>query len=47
MSPEARHVVDVARRCRDAGMAVVRHGAELGTLAPPSRNWPTWRGGRV
>jgi methionyl aminopeptidase len=31
-SPEARHVVEVARRCRDAGIAVVRHGARLGDL---------------
>jgi methionyl aminopeptidase len=29
-SAEARHVVEVARRCRDAGIAVVRHGARLG-----------------
>jgi methionyl aminopeptidase len=32
VSAEARHVVDVARRCRDAGMAVVRHGAKLGDI---------------
>jgi methionyl aminopeptidase len=31
--PEARHVVDVARRCRDAGIAVVRAGARLGEIA--------------
>jgi methionyl aminopeptidase len=31
-SPEARHVVDVARRCRDAGVAVVREGARLGDV---------------
>ena len=31
-SPEARHVVDVARRCRDAGIAVVRDGARLGDI---------------
>lgn len=30
--PEARHVVDVARRCRDAGIAVVRGGARLGDV---------------
>lgn len=30
--PEARHVVDVARRCRDAGVAVVRDGARLGDI---------------
>lgn len=30
--PEARHVVDVARRCRDAGIAVVREGARLGDI---------------
>jgi methionyl aminopeptidase len=32
VSPEARHVVDVARRCRDAGIAVVRDGARLGDV---------------
>jgi methionyl aminopeptidase len=32
VSPEARRVVDVARRCRDAGIAVVRHGARLGDI---------------
>ena len=31
-SAEARHVVDVARRCRDAGIAQVREGARLGDL---------------
>ena len=31
-SAEARHVVDVARRCRDAGIAVVRDGARLGDV---------------
>ena len=31
-SPEARHVVDVARRCRDAGISVVRDGARLGDI---------------
>ena len=31
-SEDARHVVDVARRCRDAGIAVVRHGARLGDI---------------
>ncbi|MFO0589551.1 MAG: type I methionyl aminopeptidase [Polyangiaceae bacterium] len=31
-SPEARHVVDVARRCRDAGIAVVRDGARIGDI---------------
>jgi methionyl aminopeptidase len=32
VSAEARHVVEVARRCRDAGVAVVRHGAKLGDI---------------
>lgn len=32
VSPEARHVVEVARRCRDAGVAVVRHGVRLGDV---------------
>ncbi|UQA60657.1 type I methionyl aminopeptidase [Polyangium aurulentum] len=31
-SAEARHVVDVARRCRDAGVAVVREGARFGDI---------------
>jgi methionyl aminopeptidase len=31
-SPEARHVVDVARRCLAAGIAVVRAGARFGDL---------------
>ncbi|MEJ7732475.1 MAG: type I methionyl aminopeptidase [Polyangiaceae bacterium] len=31
-SPEARHVVDTARRCRDAGIAAVRDGVRLGDL---------------
>lgn len=32
-SPEARHVVETARRCRDAGVAVVRPGARLRDIA--------------
>ena len=31
-SVEARHVVETARRCRDAGIAVVRAGARLGDI---------------
>ena len=31
-SAEARHVVDVARRCREAGIAVVREGARIGDI---------------
>jgi len=31
-SPEARHVVEVARRCRDAGIAAVRDGVRTGEL---------------
>jgi methionyl aminopeptidase len=31
-SSEARHVVDVARRCRDAGIGEVRDGARLGDI---------------
>ena len=30
--PEVLRLVDVARRCRDAGVAVVRHGARLGDI---------------
>lgn len=32
VSPEARRIVDVARRCRDAGIAVIREGARLGDI---------------
>ncbi len=31
-SDEALHVVDVARRCRDAGIATIRDGARLGDI---------------
>jgi len=31
-TPEAVHLVDVARRCREAGIAVVREGARLGDV---------------
>jgi len=31
-SPEALRLVDVARRCRDAGISVVRDGARLGDI---------------
>lgn len=31
-SAEARRLVDVARRCRDAGIAVIRDGARLGDI---------------
>ncbi|HET9955252.1 MAG TPA: type I methionyl aminopeptidase [Polyangiaceae bacterium] len=30
--PEAQFLVDVARRCRDAGIAVIRDGARLGDI---------------
>lgn len=30
--PEARHVIEVARRCRDAGIAQIRDGARLGDV---------------
>lgn len=32
VSDDARHVVETARRCLEAGVAVVRHGAHLGDL---------------
>jgi methionyl aminopeptidase len=32
VSPEAKRLVDVARRCRDAGIAVIREGARLGDI---------------
>lgn len=31
-SPDARRIVEVARRCRDAGIAVIRDGARLGDI---------------
>ncbi len=31
-SPDASRLVDIARRCRDAGVAVVREGARLGDI---------------
>lgn len=31
-SPEAKRLVDIALRCRDAGIAVIRHGARLGDI---------------
>lgn len=31
-SAEARHVIDVARRCRDAGIAAVRDGVRIGDV---------------
>jgi methionyl aminopeptidase len=30
--PDAVRLVDVARRCRDAGISVIRHGARLGDI---------------
>lgn len=32
VSSEAARLVDIARRCRDAGISVVRHGARLGDI---------------
>ncbi len=32
LSPEAAHLMDVARRCMEAGIAQVRHGARLGDV---------------
>lgn len=32
VSPDAARLVDIARRCRDAGIAVVRHGARVGDI---------------
>jgi methionyl aminopeptidase len=31
-SDDARHIVEVARRCRDSGIAVIREGARLGDI---------------
>lgn len=31
-SPQAKRIVDVARRCRDAGIAAIRDGARLGDI---------------
>lgn len=32
VSPEARRIVEIARRCRDVGIAVIRHGARVGDI---------------
>ncbi len=32
VEPAARRLVEIARRCRDAGIAVIRHGARLGDI---------------
>jgi methionyl aminopeptidase len=32
LTPEAQHVLDVARRCRDTGITAVREGARLGDV---------------
>ncbi|MDP9001494.1 MAG: type I methionyl aminopeptidase [Myxococcota bacterium] len=32
VTPEAQHVVDVSRRCRDAGIATIHDGVRLGDL---------------
>ncbi len=32
VSPDAKRIADVARRCRDAGIAVIRDGARLGDI---------------
>ena len=32
LTPEAQHLVEVAERCRDAGIAVVREGVRLGDV---------------
>ncbi len=32
VSPEARRIVEIARRCRDVGVAVIRHGARVGDI---------------
>ncbi|MCG8416642.1 MAG: type I methionyl aminopeptidase [Proteobacteria bacterium] len=32
VTSEAKRIVDVARRCRDSGIAVIRHGARLGDI---------------
>jgi methionyl aminopeptidase len=31
-SADGERIVDIARRCRDAGIAVIRHGARLGDI---------------
>lgn len=32
VSPDARRIVDIARRCRDVGISVIRDGARLGDI---------------
>jgi len=43
-SAEARHVVETARRCRDAGIAVVRAGARLGDIGAAIEDLATREG---
>src|SRR3954468_1042733 len=46
-SAEARHVVETARRCRDAGIAAVRAGARLGDIGAAIEELATHEGGSV
>ena len=43
-SAEARHVVETARRCRDAGIAAVRAGARLGDIGAAIEELATRQG---
>jgi methionyl aminopeptidase len=43
-SPEARHVVETARRCRDAGIAAVRAGARVGDIGAAIEDLATREG---
>jgi methionyl aminopeptidase len=43
-SAEARHVVETARRCRDAGIAAVRAGARLGDIGAAIQELATREG---
>jgi methionyl aminopeptidase len=43
-SPQAQRLVDVARRCRDAGIAVIRDGARLGDIGAAIQELATREG---
>ena len=46
-SPEARHLVETAERCRDAGIAAARVGARLGVVGAAIERLATREGCRV
>jgi methionyl aminopeptidase len=47
VSADARRLVDLARRCRDAGIAVIREGARLGDIGAAIEELATKEGASV